>query len=65
MVRTWKKPALSLLAERGKRLDQTSGSAGLGLNLVTEILSAYGTEPVFANAPLGGLSVSFKLPAGG
>jgi signal transduction histidine kinase len=56
---------LSSLAERGKRLDQTSGSAGLGLNLVTEILSAYGTEPVFANAPLGGLSVSFKLPAGG
>ena len=56
---------LSSLAERGKRLDQSSGSAGLGLNLVAEILSAYGAEPVFSSAQPGGLSVSFRLPASG
>ena len=55
---------LSSLSERGKRLDQTAGSAGLGLNLVTEILAAYSAEPVFSNSALGGLSISFKLPAG-
>ncbi len=35
---------LSKLMERGRRLDQSSGSAGLGLSLVAEILEAYGAE---------------------
>ncbi len=53
---------LKTLVERGTRLDQSSGSAGLGLNLVAEILSAYGVEPKFSNAPEGGLGVQFTLP---
>ncbi len=55
----------SSLAVRGRRLDQSSGNAGLGLSLVSEILAAYGAEPVFSASSIGGLSVSFKLPAGG
>lgn len=50
------------LIERGIRLDQSSGSAGLGLSLVADILAAYGSKPVFAKSELGGLSVSFALP---
>jgi signal transduction histidine kinase len=54
---------LTNIAERGRRLDEASGSAGLGLNLVVEILSAYGSVPGYTTSALGGLGVSFTLPA--
>ncbi|RST86534.1 HAMP domain-containing histidine kinase [Aquibium carbonis] len=50
----------SLLA-RGARLDETGG-AGLGLAIVSEILSAYGSELEFSVAAHGGLCVRFSLP---
>lgn len=53
------------LVERGKRLDQSAGSAGLGLSLVSDILEAYGSRLAFSTSALGGLGVSFTLPAGG
>ncbi len=53
------------LSERGKRLDQSAGSAGLGLSLVADILEAYGYSMTFSKSALGGLGVSFTLPAGG
>ncbi len=51
------------LAERGTRLDQSAGSAGLGLSLVADILEAYGSSMEFSKSALGGLCVSFTLPA--
>lgn len=42
-----------------KRLDETSGSAGLGLTIVRDILEAYGRRLILEKSPLGGLRVSF------
>ncbi len=54
---------LAKLGSRGQRLDQSGGSAGLGLSIVTEILEAYGSVPEFFTSSLGGLGVRFTLPA--
>jgi signal transduction histidine kinase len=50
------------LAQRGARLDSSSGSAGLGLSLVTEILNAYNTQLSLENTEPSGLKASFTLP---
>lgn len=42
---------------RGNRLDQCSGGAGLGLEIVQEILEAYGRALSLESSPLGGLRV--------
>ena len=52
------------LIARGARLDERGG-AGLGLAIVSEILSAYGSELEFSQAPKAGLCVRFRLPAAG
>jgi signal transduction histidine kinase len=52
------------LIARGARLDERGG-AGLGLAIVSEILSAYGSELAFSQARTGGLVVRFRLPAAG
>ncbi len=57
--------AMEKLIARGARLDQSKGNAGLGLSLVADILEAYGSKPVFSVSDLGGLAVSFTLPAAG
>lgn len=51
------------IVERGKRLasDQDDG-AGLGLAIVTDILSAYGGSLELERSPLGGLRVRFLWP---
>lgn len=49
------------LTARGARLDE-SGGAGLGLAIVSEILSAYGSGLEFSCAAGGGLCVCFSLP---
>ncbi|PHP64809.1 histidine kinase [Zhengella mangrovi] len=56
---------LERLARRGMRDDERGGSAGLGLAIVSDILSAYGRRPVFATGREGGLSVTVRLPAPG
>lgn len=45
--------------ERGKRLDEKSGGAGLGLAIVQEVLDAYGRRLHLAASALGGLKASF------
>lgn len=54
---------LARLAGRGMRDDERGGSAGLGLAIVSDILSAYGAEPEFSDGPQGGLQVTVRLPA--
>ena len=51
------------LAARGMRDDERGGSAGLGLAIVSDILSAYGTRPRFANLEQAGFEVTVRLPA--
>jgi signal transduction histidine kinase len=51
------------LVDRGARLDESGGSAGLGLAIVAEILAAHDSTFRFAASDMGGLEVSFRLPA--
>ena len=53
--------AISGLIARGARLDESGGSAGLGLAIVADILAAHNSAPHFAASDLGGLEVSFPL----
>jgi signal transduction histidine kinase len=55
--------AISRLVSRGARLDESGGSAGLGLAIAADILAAHHSAPRFAVSDLGGLEVSFRLPA--
>ena len=55
--------SITRLIARGARLDESGGSAGLGLAIVADILAAYGATPRFAVSDLGGLEVSFRLRA--
>ena len=45
--------------QRGRRLDERSQGAGLGLAIVQEILEAYDRKLVLTSSPLGGLMVVF------
>ena len=45
--------------ERGGRLDEKPGSAGLGLAIVQEVLDAYDRRLTLGTSPMGGLSVTF------
>jgi signal transduction histidine kinase len=55
--------SIARLITRGARLDESGGSAGLGLAIVADILAEYGSTPRFAVSDLGGLEVSFRLRA--
>lgn len=46
---------LSRVLERGARLDQRGGAAGLGLAIVQDVLDAYGWELELSKSKLGGL----------
>ncbi|EWC40618.1 sensor histidine kinase [Stutzerimonas stutzeri] len=48
---------------RGIRLDETAEGHGLGLGIVSDILSAWRGEWKLEESPLGGLRVSIDLPA--
>lgn len=50
----------ALIRRRGGRLDET-GSAGLGLAIVQDVLDAYGAAMTFSRSDLGGLRVSVDL----
>jgi signal transduction histidine kinase len=51
------------LFERGRRLDEKGGSAGLGLAIVQDILTEYGTALKAETSDLGGLALSFEARA--
>jgi signal transduction histidine kinase len=46
---------------RGVRLDTSSGGAGLGLSIVSDILEAYGAALELSETPGGGLAVRFQI----
>lgn len=48
--------------ERGIRLDQRGGGAGLGLSIVQEVLDAYGWQLVLERSTLGGLKAECRPP---
>ncbi len=52
---------LAQLQARGARLDE-SGSSGLGLAIVSDILALHGSALEFSASSLGGLCVRFALP---
>ncbi|HWA62725.1 MAG TPA: ATP-binding protein [Caulobacteraceae bacterium] len=48
--------------ERGARLDESAPGSGLGLNIVDELVRAYGGAMTLSDSPLGGLMVTLTLP---
>jgi signal transduction histidine kinase len=54
----------ALIRQRGGRLDET-GSAGLGLAIVQDVLDAYGFTMKFSRSDLGGLRVSIDFSVHG
>ncbi len=53
---------MSAAQQRGTRLDMAGGSAGLGLAIAGEIVSACGGTLLLGNSSLGGLKASIALP---
>ncbi|WP_419188529.1 ATP-binding protein [Stutzerimonas stutzeri] len=49
--------------DRGVRLDETAEGHGLGLGIVSDILTAWRGEWNLEESPLGGLRVRVALPA--
>jgi signal transduction histidine kinase len=57
-------PALQQrIFERGERLDERQPGAGLGLDIVRELVQTYGGHIEAASSPLGGLRMRLLLPA--
>jgi signal transduction histidine kinase len=52
-----------LVAQRGRRLDETKPGSGLGLSIVLELATLYGGSLQLGNAPIGGLRAELVLPA--
>lgn len=49
--------SMSVIVERGRRLDQTGSGAGLGFAIVQDILELYGRKLTLTRSPLGGLRI--------
>lgn len=49
--------------KRGKRLDETKPGSGLGLSIVSELVTLYGGQLTLETSPFGGLRCSVRLPA--
>jgi signal transduction histidine kinase len=49
--------------KRGRRLDESVPGSGLGLSIVTDLVSAYGGRFTLDASELGGLSARVHLPA--
>jgi signal transduction histidine kinase len=54
---------IARLGVRGRRFDESRPGSGLGLAIAMEILALNGGEAAFTRSPLGGLSVTLRLPA--
>jgi signal transduction histidine kinase len=55
---------LSRVLERGARLDERRGAAGLGLAIVQDVLDAYGWEVELSMSELGGLKAAIAPRSG-
>ncbi len=53
---------LSLLTQRGIRVDELTAGTGLGLAIVKDIIELYSGEIRFSQSRLGGLSAKVRLP---
>ena len=53
----------STILKRGKRLDEEKPGSGLGLGIVSELVSVYGGSIELDRSDMGGLQVSVILPA--
>ncbi len=51
---------LTQIAERGKRLDETTQGSGLGLSIVEDIADIYNLQVAYDRSELGGLRVTFR-----
>jgi signal transduction histidine kinase len=51
------------VTKRGKRLDESKPGSGLGLSIVTDLVSLYRGRFRLARSPLGGLRAEVTLPA--
>ena len=47
---------------RGERLDEQREGAGLGLDIVRDLVQTYGGSIEASDSPLGGLRMELKLP---
>jgi two-component system sensor histidine kinase PhoQ len=56
---------LAGLVQRGRRGDERTEGHGLGLNIVSEVVSAYGGTLGFGRSPLGGTEVTITIPPEG
>ena len=57
--------ALAEFVQRGRRGDERAEGHGLGLNIVSELVSAYGGTLDFGRSPLGGAEVVVTIPPEG
>ncbi len=48
--------------QRGRRLDESKPGSGLGMSIISETASMYGGSLTLADADLGGLRASLRLP---
>ncbi|GAA0577214.1 sensor histidine kinase [Halomonas salifodinae] len=53
---------LCRLGRRGTRLDERHPGYGLGLSILTQLVSRYSGQTRFATSPLGGLRVELTIP---
>ncbi|GEK46808.1 sensor histidine kinase [Bisbaumannia pacifica] len=53
---------LCRLGRRGMRLDERHPGYGLGLSILTQLVSRYSGQTRFATSPLGGLRVELTIP---
>jgi two-component system sensor histidine kinase PhoQ len=56
---------LAGLVQRGRRGDERAEGHGLGLNIVSEVVNAYGGTLEFGRSPLGGTEVTITIPPEG
>jgi signal transduction histidine kinase len=52
---------LAHIAERGKRLDETTQGSGLGLSIVEDIADIYALAVTYDRSELGGLRVAIRV----
>jgi signal transduction histidine kinase len=53
---------LDRIFERGERLDERRPGAGLGLDIVRDLVQTYGGSIAASRSPLGGLRMQLRLP---